>query len=450
MKPAEIRKIAEETYIFGFPLLLMDITAQTFTAVPRAQEFKAPRNQFAHLRSYPDPAFTAVVSPNADTLYSSAFLELSREPMVLSVPDTGQRFYLMQMLDAWTNVFASPGTRTMGNGRHDFAITGPNWSGELPAGVEEIKATTNMVWIIGRTYCAGLADYEAVHKIQAQYKLTPLSSWGTTYEPPENVDVDPNVDLKTSPADQVHDLRPADFFHRLAMLMKDNPPVPADQPVIADLAKIGIVPGEPFDPTTLTPTSAKALKDGFTAGRAIVVKTGRNPSGGKTVNRNGWTYWLEAGSYGTDYLFRAGIAWVGLGANLPEDAVYPRVVTDANGQKLTGKNRYVLHFNKNQNPPARAFWSLTLYNQRQFFVANPIGRYSIGDRDKLQFNPDGSLDIYIQHEQPEKEKEPNWLPAPADEFNVIMRIYWPKPEVLEGRWTPPPIQPAGEIKLKAA
>ncbi len=447
MKPDEIRDIAEETYIFGFPLLLMDITAETFTAVPRAQEFRAPRNQFAHLQSYPDPGFTGVVSPNADTLYSSAFLDLSHGPMVLSVPDTGERYYLMQMLDAWTNVFASPGTRTTGNGKHDFAITGPNWSGELPAGVEEIKAPTNLVWIIGRTYCAGPADYDAVHKIQAQYKLTPLSAWGTAYAPPENVDVDPNVDLKTPPVDQVDDLRLSDFFHRLAMLMKDNPPAPADQPVVRDLAKIGIVPGEPFDPTTLTPTSAKALKDGYTAGRAIVIKAGKNPSGGKMVHRNGWSYALEVGSYGTNYLFRAAVAWMGLGANLPEDAVYPRIVTDVNGQKLTGKNQYVLHFDKNQMPPARAFWSLTMYNPKQFFVANPIGRYAIGDRDKLKFNPDGSLDIYVQNERPAEDKEANWLPAPADEFNIVMRLYWPQPEVLEGVWTPPPIRPTGwEVK----
>ena len=450
MKTDEIRDTAEEAYIFGFPLLLMDVTAQAGTAVPRAQGHKAPRNQFAHLQTYPDPAFTDVVSPNADTLYSTAFLDLGREPMVLSVPDTGERYYLMQMLDAWTNVFAAPGTRTLGNGKHDFAITGPNWSGALPAGVEKIKAPTNLVFIIGRTYCAGPADYEAVHKIQEQYRLTPLSAWGEPYAPPENVDVDPNVDLKTPPIEQVDDLRLPDFFHRLAMLMKDNPPAPSDEPVVRQLAKIGIVPGEAFDPTTLTPTSAKALKDGFTAGRAIVIKTGKNPSGGKMVNRNGWTYGLELGSYGTDYLFRAAVAWLAFGANLPQDAVYPRVVTDASGQKLTGKTNYVLHFEKDQLPPARAFWSVTMYNPRQFFVANEIGRYAIGDRDKVKFNPDGSLDIHIQHERPEEDKESNWLPAPADEFNIIMRIYWPKQEVLDGAWSPPPIQPAEALRTKAA
>jgi hypothetical protein len=450
MKPDEIRDIAEEAYIYGFPLLLMDITAQSGTAVPRPQAYQAPRNQFAHLESYPDPSFTEVVSPNADTLYSSAFLDLSHEPMLLSVPDTSGRYYLMPILDAWTNVFASPGTRTTGNGQRDFAITGPDWAGALPEGVEQIKAPTNLAWIIGRTYCAGPADYEAVHKIQAQYKLTPLSAWGKSYSPPENVDVDPNVDPKTPPVDQLDDLRLPDYFHRLAMLMKDNPPAPADRPVVRQLVKIGIVAGEPFDPTVLTPITAKALKEGFIAGRAIVIKTSKSPSGARMINRNGWSYGLNAGSYGTDYLFRAAIARAGLGANLPEDAVYPRIVTDVNGQKLSGRNRYVLHFDKEQMPPARAFWSLTMYNPRQFFVPNSIGRYAIGDRDKMKFNPDGSLDIYIQHERPEQERESNWLPAPAEEFNIIMRIYWPKPEVLEGTWTAPPIRLAGEPRLMAA
>jgi hypothetical protein len=450
MRPDEIRDSAEEAYIYGVPLMLMDITAQVGTAVPRAQGHKAPRNQFAHLESYPDPSFTEVVSPNADTLYSSAFLDLCRGPMILSVPDTGGRYYLMEMLDAWSNVFAAPGTRTTGNARHNFAIAGPNWAGTLPAGVEEIRSPTNMVWVIGRTYCAGPSDYEAVHKIQAQYKLTPLSSWGQPYAPPENVDVDPNVDPKTAPVDQLDDLRVTDFFHRLAMLMKDNPPPPADRAVVRQLAKIGIAPGEPFDPTVLTPTTAKALKEGFTSGRAVVMKSSKSPSGGRMVHRNGWSYTLNAGSYGTDYLFRAAVARMGLGANLPEDAVYPTIVTDANGQKLSGRNSYVLHFNKDQLPPARAFWSLTMYNSRHFFVPNPIGRYAIGDRDKLQFNADGSLDIHIQHERPEAAKEANWLPAPAEEFNIIMRIYWPKPEVLEGTWTAPPIHLLAEPKLMAA
>jgi len=450
MKTEEIRDSAEQAYIFGYPLLLMDITAETATAVPRPQGAKAPRNQFAHLESYPDPSFIEVVSPNADTLYSSAFLDLCRGPMVLSLPDTGGRYYLMPMLDAWTNVFASPGTRTTGSGRHDFAITGPDWTGSLPEGIEQIKAPTHLVWIVGRTYCAGPADYDAVHAIQAQYKMTPLSAWGQPYTPPENVDVDPNVDPKTPAVDQVDDLRLADYFHRLAMLMKDNPPSSADRGVVSQIEKIGIVPGEPFDPTVLTPVTAKALKEGFVAGRAMVVKAARNPGGAKVINRNGWTYSLSAGSSGSDYLFRASVARIGLGANLAEDALYLRSTADVNGQKLIGKNTYVLHFNKNELPPARAFWSVTMYNHRNFFVPNPIGRYAIGDRNNLKFNSDGSLDIYIQHERPEAEKESNWLPAPAEEFHVIMRLYWPKPEALNGVWIAPPIHRMEEKQILAA
>jgi hypothetical protein len=450
MKTEEIRQSSEQAYIFGYPLLLMEIAASTATAVPRAQGLKAPRNQFAHLERYPDPSFIELASPNADTLYSSAFLDLCREPLVLSLPDTGGRYFLMPMLDAWTNVFASPGTRTTGNHRRNFAITGPDWSGSLPEGLEQIKAPTNLAWIFGRTYCAGPADYQAVHEIQAQYKLTPLSAWGQPYTPPENMDVDPNVDPKTPPVDQLDDLRLTDYFHRLAMLMKDNPPLPADRTVIGQIERIGIVPGEPFDPTVLTPVTAKALKEGFIAGRAMVVKASRNPSGERIMHRNGWSYALSAGTYGTDYLFRAAVARIELGANLAEDAVYLRIATDINGRKLTGINNYVLHFDKDKLPPARAFWSLTMYNHRQFFVSNPIGRYAIGDRDNLKHNPDGSLEIYIQHQRPDTDKQQNWLPAPEEEFNIVMRIYWPKTEVLEGTWSAPPIQPVEESKILAA
>src|SRR5262245_15810024 len=204
MKPKQIisadeaSESADEAYVFGYPLVLMDVTRQVMTAVPKAEGRKAPANQFIHMREFPDYTITDVVSPNADTLYSTAWLDLRKEPIILSVPDVGKRYYLMEMLDAWTNVFASPGARTTGNGCGDFAIVGPQWKGKLPAGVKEIKSPTNMAWVIGRTQTNGKEDYAAVRAIQDQYKLTPLGAWGKDYKPPDNAPVAPGIDAKRS------------------------------------------------------------------------------------------------------------------------------------------------------------------------------------------------------------------------------------------------------------
>jgi hypothetical protein len=443
MKPKQLvsadqaAEIAVGAYVFGYPLVLMDVTRQVMTAVPKAGAREAPVNQLVHIREFPDPTFTDVVSPNADTLYSTAWLDLTKEPIILSVPDVGKRYYLMEMLDAWTNVFAAPGTRTTGNGRGDFAIVGPQWKGTLPAGVKEIKSPTNMVWLLGRTQTNGKEDYAAVRAIQDQYKLTPLSAWGKDYKPPDNAPVAAGIDVKTPPVEQVAKMDAATFYARLNTLMKDNPPANADASAVNSIAAIGVAPGTTFDLKSLDPAVAKSVEGSVKTAQAKIVAEARKPHGKKV---NGWDVMTNLGRYGTDYLFRSVIALVGLGANLPEDAIYPRATEDTDGQPLTGANSYVVHFPKGQLPPVNAFWSLTMYNSKQFFVQNPINRYAIGDRDKLKFNDDGSLTINIQHESPGKEKESNWLPAPADQFNMFMRLYWPKKEIEDGAWKMPGVE----------
>jgi hypothetical protein len=443
MKPKQIlsadeaAEVAVEAYVFGYPLVLMDVTKQVSTAVPKPEGGKAPISQFAHLRAFPDYTFTEVVSPNADTLYSAAWLDLSKEPMILSVPDVGKRYYLMEMLDAWTNVFASPGTRTTGNGRGDFAIIGPQWKGKAPAGVKEIKSPTNMVWVIGRTQTNGKEDYAAVRAIQDQYKLTPLSAWGKEYTPQDNAPVAPGIDVKTPPVEQVAKMDAATFFARLNTLMKDNPPAAVDASALNRFTAIGVAPGTPFDLKSPDPDVAKSVEGSVKAAQAKMAAEARKPHGKKV---NGWDVMTNLGRYGTDYLFRSVVALVGLGANLPEDAIYPCATEDIDGLPLNGANRYVVHFPKGQLPPVNAFWSLTMYNSKQFFVQNPINRYAIGDRDKLKFNDDGSLTITIQHESPGKDKESNWLPAPADSFNMFMRMYWPKKEIVDGVWKAPGVE----------
>jgi hypothetical protein len=434
---AEAQQIAAAAYVFGYPLIIMDVTKDQMTAVPAPTPDggAAPINQFATQPTSPNASFTTVVSPNADTLYSQAWLNLSKEPMVLSVPATNGRYYLMPMLDAWTNVFASPGTRTTGTGAGNFAIVGPRWNGTLPAGLTKIKAPTDTVWIVGRTQQNGPADIPAVRALQVQYKLTPLSAWGTTYTPPTNVPVNSNVNTKTPPIDQVANMTPATFYGRMATLMVPNPPSTADTPVVDQMARIGLAAGTPFDWNSLNATMQNAVAHGAKDGLAQVNAAGLNPPG--AVATHGWNCNYHLGNYGTNYTLRAGISNVGLGANLPEDAWYPLSRLDVNGDPYTGARNYVMHFEKNATPPTNAFWSLTMYNNRQFFVENPINRYAISPHlGPLQYNTDGSLDIYIQNVSPGPSKESNWLPAPSGGFNMVLRVYWPQESVLNGSWVP--------------
>jgi hypothetical protein len=433
----QARDIAIEAYTFGYPLVLMDLTRLALTNVSKPSENAAPVNQFCNKRTFPDPTLTAVVSPNADTLYSFAFLDLVREPLVLSVPEMDGRYYLMQMLDAWTNVFASPGTRTTGSGKSDFAITGPGWNGQLPKDVKEIKSPTGMAWVIGRTQTNGKSDYAAVNAIQDQYKLTPLSFFGKQYTPPDNVAVNIQADMKTPPVEQVSRLDATSFFSRLNTLMKNNPAAPADAGALKRFAAIGVGPGLPFSLRTMDPSTAQQVANSVAAAQARIIAEARKPHGDM---RNGWEFMGDVGQYGTNYLWRAVVAFVALGANLPEDAIYPRATKDSDGQPLNGSRRYEVRFQKGQLPPVSAFWSITMYNDKQFFVPNPINRYAIGDRDKIEFNSDGSLTIYIQNESPGREKEQNWLPAPKDGFSLFMRLYWPKKEITSGSWKPPKIE----------
>jgi hypothetical protein len=433
----ETQKIGIEAVVYGLPLVVMELTKITSTNVPGPQpNAHAPINQFGNALKYPAASDHTVVRMNIDTLYSWAWLDLSKEPMVLSLPDTTGRYYMMPMLDAWTNVFASPGTRTTGNKAGDFAITGPGWKGSLPNGLKEIKAPTNMVWIIGRTQTDGTPDYPAVNALQKQYKLTPLSAFGKPYGPPPGV-IDPAVDMRVGPADQLAKMDSTTFFKTLARLMVSNPPSAADGPALAQLAKIGVVPGQDFDPSKLDPEVAQALDNSVRL--ALEKLRAASKTWGKSVN--GWNIPpTNVGEFGTDYNFRAVVAFIGLGANLPADAIYPFAFVDGDGKPLSGANRYVVHFDNGQTPPANAFWSLTMYDAQNYPVDNPLNRYTISSWMPLKYNADGSLDVYIEKDSPETKKEANWLPAPAGDFSITMRVYHPKLAMLEGTWSPPRVK----------
>jgi DNA sulfur modification protein DndE len=429
----EVEELGVEAYIYGYPLVTMDQTKQVMTNTVVPMEGRAPVGQFVHMREFPDPSMKYVTTPNADTLYSTAWLDLTLEPWVLHIPDVGDRYYLLQMLDGWTNVFADPGTR-IGTKAGDYAITGPNWKGQLPTNVKEFKSPTNLAWVIGRTYTTGTPeDYVKVHQIQDQYTLTPLSSFGTAYVPPKGV-FDPNIDMKTAVRDQVNLMTAPTFFNQLALLMQGNPPAAADAPAVAKLAKLGIVPGEDFDPSKLGAAGEKALEH---VPKLALERIMAEKKQQKLVN--GWFMDLRTGNYGTDYLYRALVTAIGLGANLPEDAVYPATSVDSKGNPLIGASSYVLHFDKDKLPPVKGFWSLTMYDDQFFFVANPLKRYRLSPANNLKYNPDGSLDLYLQSESPGAEKESNWLPAPKGLFNLVLRLYWPEKSILEGTWQPPAV-----------
>jgi len=387
------------------------------------------------MTAYPDASFRAVVRPNFDTLYSSGWLDLGQGPVILSVPDMKDRYYLMPMLDMWSNVFAAPGTRTSGGGAAHFAVTPPGWSGALPQGVQAIAAPTPTVWIIGRTQTNGPADYAAVRAVQAGYKLTRLADWGKPPVAPP-VTINPTIDMKTPPKAQVDALKPGDFFRRGVELLADNPPQVTDWSQVSRLERIGMERGKPYDLATLDPAIRAAVEEGAADGLKLM--EARGDSIGKMVN--GWQINTNLGVYGNDYFARAVVAQRALGANQPQDAVYPLNLLDAQGKPVMGENRYVVSFKKDELPPADAFWSLTMYDAEGFPVANSINRYALGDRDALSFNGDGSLDIVVQNEDPGPQQRANWLPGPAHgPITMTLRIYAPRPEALDGRWTPPPV-----------
>ncbi|MBN9287305.1 MAG: hypothetical protein BGO43_15550 [Gammaproteobacteria bacterium 39-13] len=431
----QAQALAIDAYIYGYPLVTMDMTRKVMTNVATVEGAHGPMGQFVNMQKYPDASFKDVTAPNADTLYSTAWLDLSKEPYILQVPNEDHRYYLMPLLSGWTDVFAAPGKRTTGTQAHNYAIIGPNWKGKIPQGITQLKSPTNMVWVLGRTYCTGTPeDYKAVHALQAEYKLVPLSAYGKPYTPPEGK-VDPDVDMKTPVRDQVNALSANAYFNKLAELMKDNPPAKEDAPMIEKLAMLGIKPGEAFD-ANQDPVIAKAIEQAVRKAQTKIMMHEKQSS----MVRNGWLYFLKTGWYGTDYLQRAFVTAIGLGANLPQDAIYPAATTDSKGKRLNGKNRYVIHFEKNKLPPVKGFWSLTMYNDQYFFVENALNRYTLSGRDKLKTNKDGSIDLYIQHDAPSKEKESNWLPAPEDDFNLMFRFYWPRESIVNGKWLPPAVE----------
>jgi hypothetical protein len=426
------RSLSYDAYVYLYPLVTMEVSRrQAINVEADTKPAFGPPNQFHHLRAFPTAEFRAVVRPNFDTLYSSAWLDLTKGPVIVHAPDTDDRYYMLPMLDMWTDVFANPGKRTTGTGSQDLVVVGPGYDGNVPDGIPVIEAPTPWVWVIGRTQTNGPDDYAAVHAVQDGYTVTPLQETEHT--------IDPTQVTTTEPLRLVNGMSAVDFFAYACDALLVNPPHTTDFSILARIANLGIVPGQHFDPTRLNADARGEIEAGATAAREAIA--GNIAGFGTQVN--GWSIATETiGVYGNAYLKRATVALGGLGANPPEDAVYPILLSDADGEPTTGEQNYVIHFDTDNLPPVDAFWSITMYDAEGYQVANELNRFAIGDRDPLTYNPDGSLDILIQHTNPGLHRETNWLPAPTGPLGITMRLYAPRPEVLDGRWAPPQLSKA--------
>ncbi len=432
----ELDRIAVEGYLYFYPMVLMEVTRRVSTNSAFGEKIgRGPMGAFVHTRAFPPGDFRTVVRPNFDTLYSTAWLDLANEPYVISVPAMRDRFFMLPLYDMWTEIFASPGTRTHGEGALTFALCDPRWRGELPRDVERIDAPTPLVWVLGRTETRGVADYEAVHELQDQMRLAPLSTWPEFT--PRPFEKDESVDMRTPPMVQVDEMSAHEFFSLAAALVRENRPHPTDWGVVTRLGRAGFTVGHVFNLDQYEAEVREAFEGAPERAREHLHR--RFATIVPLVD--GWSTIGDMGVWGNAYLKRALIALAGLGANPPEEAIYPNLERDANGESLSGTRRYMLHFDADRLPPVDAFWSLTVYDARGFPVENEINRHALGDRDPLVFRDDGSLEFLLSHERPGDEWMANWLPVPDDAFMVTMRLYLPRESALSGRWSPPPARP---------
>lgn len=481
-------RAAVDAYIYGYPLITFDMARKQQTNVERPDEQHAPMGQMIKMREYLPIDNHCCAAPNADTLYTLAWLDVSEEPWVMTIPEIKDRYYIAPFLDGFSEVIKVISSINDGSKAQTLAITGPGWSGTLPEGVTQVESKTAIVWMLGRIYSTGTPeDYKVVNELQDEFELVPLSAYGKPYTPPVGK-VDTDFDMKTAVRAQINSMDIYTYFDYLARLLKNNPPKPEDAEMVEKLVKIGLVPGDDFDPSILRAQNPEAIESitsvaqgelgtepdvhtstQYTQGVGIITDQDFDTSKLgfldkkliKLVPRigllkmalrmkqqpttNGWLYFTEGvGNFGTDYLLRGMGNLLGPGWNRAEDAVYPLALKDVEGNDYDGaKNSYVMHFDKGGLPPVDGFWSLTMYDKDLFFVPNAIDRYNLSQNDTFITNPDGSIDLYIQADSPGKDREANWLPAPKGVFKLILRVYGPSktpPTILDGSWTPPAVK----------
>ena len=465
----ELRDIAVDAYLYAYPMVLMEATRRASTQVQNSLAGRAPMNQFGHRTTFPEPGATDVGWPSADMLYSSLWYDVSQRPLVIRVPAAGNRYYTLSLLDMWSDEYAARGTRVMGNGEQTFMIVGPHWQGNVPFGTDVVRSPTGVGWLLARIQTGGPAEYGVVNQFQASLTATPAATpvappttatpyrrgaakpatWPHQFAPGTGHELSGSVpsmttrsyvtwDTQGSPGQQVASMSPATFFTLFAELLRANPPHDNDNAILHRMQRIGLAGPQPFSYDRLDPVVKQALDDARPmAGRRISDAVSR-----LGTPMNGWNSVLTGiGTYGTDYLRRAAIAYAGLGATTPEEALYPVTAVDEKGRRLRSNDDYILHFDKGQLPPVNAFWSLTLYNDANGLAPNGAGRYTVRSTDPLKYNADGSLDIYISRDNPGDNRASNWLPTPSQgNFSLSMRLYWPQDLALDGAWAPPPVE----------
>jgi hypothetical protein len=430
----EATRIARDAYIYGVPLVSIYTTLYAFSIDTKNPEYKGPFNSVLNIARVFTPKDTAFVSPNSDTPYTFMGLDLRAEPMIITVPKIeANRYFVFQLMDLYTFNFAYIGTRTTGNDGGSYMIAGPYWKGEAPKGISKvIRSETDIVNVVGRTQMFNPADLDNVKKIQSQYKLQSLSEFEGKLRLPE-----PKTDWikPVPPAEQKTSL---EFYDVLAYLLQFGPTPPSETKLRARFEKLGIKPGETFDVAALSPRMKTALESGMKQGQAKIDAL-REALHGNSADLFGTRAFLK-----NNFVARAAGTQVGIGANSKDEAMYPIYEADSKGDALDGaKGKYTLRFAGGSFPPVNAFWSLTMYNlPSQLLVENPINRYLVNSPmlPDLKKDADGGLTIYIQHDSPGKDKEANWLPAPAGPFMMAMRYYLPKPELLSGKWKSPPVE----------
>jgi hypothetical protein len=414
-----------QAYLYGFPLVRMEQVRQQSLA-----QSGAAINALLHRRRLQTHQDRVVVSPNNDTVYSSAWLDLANEPLVLHTPDAQGRYCSYALYDAYTNNFQVISKRNARAAATDYVLVGPRWRGVLPKGVTRINAPTDAVWLLVRTLIADESEWPAVRALQAQMKLAPLSQWGKQIATAPLPAATPKTVAPNAAA-------PLAFFEQLGALLQRNPPPVTEAALLHQFALIGLSAKDGFVPTQLDEATKAGLVRALPAARQIIANLKLEHS---LQRVNGWQLATRGGAFGNDYLLRAVVADMGIGQLVPAEACYLTTDVDGDGQPLTGAHRYVLRFAKAALPPAREFWSLSLYGADYFFVANPLNRYALGDRTRgLQYDADGGLTIYLQHDEPSGHAA-NWLPTPAGAFNLNLRAYLPQPELLRNQYQPPAVR----------
>ena len=435
--PTEARAIAKEAYIYGFPMVDSYRIQHEYFVDRTSPQFKGPRNQIVNVPRVYTPADTAIQTPNSDTPYSFVGMDLRAEPLVLTVPVIEKsRYFSVQLIDAYTFNFAYIGSRATGNDGGSFLVAGPHWKGEVPKGVTKvIRSETEFVFALYRTQLFNPGDIDNVKKVQAGYKVQTLSAFLGTPAPKSA----PRIDFikPLTPAEEKRSLK---FFNILSFVLQFCPTDPSETELMARFAKIGVGAGKTMDASKLSPEMAKAIGEGIADAWGAFGGFVKEAEAGKVTSGDifGTREYLK-----NNYLYRMGAAVLGIYGNSKQEAMYPFYAVDEAKQKLTGASRYTLRFAPGQLPPVNAFWSLTMYElPKSLLVANPINRYLINSPmlPQLQRDADGGLTLFIQNESPGKDKEANWLPAPKGPFSVYMRLYWPKEEALEGKWTAPPMK----------